>query len=234
MGLITVDLLEENDPWAKCIESLPKPPAPIKFNNDPVAAACASYRIWDNGKGTRWSELEDVKVLPEDEAKAHELKRYYRDRLVIESLKNTNGNVSSFRKKLGALVTDQLVITKDELGLLYRLPYFYQEDQQVDKVMAKTVPAEQSLRGDTVTANFVLEEKVLRSRRSGDFYDYWFTSDHSPAAYRFTLKHDNNLRQFVESFMQKSFRVQANLYTHYMRGFWRGRPYYGMVFAGIA
>ena len=232
-----MSLIKTVDLWLDDSEALQTPEQTLKtlsFPDDPLALAVASYRHWCAGGG-RWADLNDMQASEDDRRVAEQLKSYYRERLVFEALKKTGqATVSEFRKKLGHLVNNELKITSGEVGLLMRMPYFYEEDQQVDKVMAKTVPAEQSLRGHTVAASFVLEKKVLRSRRSGDFYDYWFTSDHSPAAYRFTLKHDNSLRQFVESFMQQSFRVQANLYTHYMRGFWRGRPYYGMVLAGIA
>ena len=209
-------------------------PKKITLPDDPVALACCSYRIWKQG-GHRWAELTTMIVSEEDRREAEALKSYYRERLVFEALKKTGeANVSGFRKKLALLVADNLDITRDEIGMLMRLPYFYEEDRAVDALVAATSPAQEYLKSHEVKTTFKLHSRVFRSRRSGDYYDYWMTTDHSPAAYLFVMRHDNNLRLLIESLLDKPFPMKANLYTHNMRGYWRGRPYYQVVFTGMA
>lgn len=206
----------------------------INLPDDPVALAMGSYREWKEN-GYRWFDLTNVKPTENDRRNAESLKSYYRERMVFEALKRVaNIQTSEFRKKLGLLVNNELDITSSEIGLLMRLPYFYEEDQAVDNVMIQTKAATSYLRAEEITATFALHSRVLRSRRQGDFYDYWMTSDHSPTAYRFVLKHDNTLRLLVESLLSSPRQLKASLYTQHMRGYWRGRPYYHITFTGLA
>lgn len=232
MGLIIEEVTGEAQELFNLLNSIP--PKKLILHDDPVALAVASYEHWKT-TGHRWAALEDMTATEDQRRTAQALKAYYRERMVFESLKTKNGaNVSDFRKKLGQLVTDQLDITSQEVGLLMRLPYFYEEDREVDSIVAQTQPASDEFSMQSVTTTFTLKKRVLRSRRMGDYYDYWMTSDHSPAAYKLVMKHDNNLRGFIESFIQQPFRVQANVYAQHMRGFWRGRLHYQIALTGIA
>jgi len=211
-----------------------RPPREIAFSDDPVALAVASHRLWIEG-GPRWCELDKMKPTDQDRTTAQQLRGYYRQRMVMEKLKQTTGvETSSFRKKLGQLVTDQLCITSDEVGMLMRLPYFYAEDQAVDQVMSNTESAQLHLRGQPYTGEFTLVQRVLRSRRSGEYYDYWLTDGASPTAHRFVMKTDNPLRQFMETYMDQKFQARVLIYTQPMRGFWRGRNVYQVAFVGVA
>lgn len=203
------------------------PPKIVKFTDDPVALSCASYRLWKMG-GPRWSDIHFASVAEEDRVTALELKKYYRDNLVIDALKyGTNGR-SEFRNKLAKLVIDELVYTDKEVGMLYRLPYFYEEDRALDRVVAQTETAKENFRGHKQTATYTLVEKVLRSRRSGEYYNYWLTSDCDQAAYYMTIKDDNPLRPMFESIIAKPVEATSLVYTKTYRGHHRNRTYYAM------
>lgn len=209
------------------------PPRKILYQDDPLALAVGSYEHWIAGGG-RWLELEQVRPTEENRKTAELIRHYYRERMVFEALKKTTDTgVSEFRKKLALLCDHNLEITNREIGLLMRLPYFYQEDRAVDAVVEITQPVDRYTKAEPITATFTLQQRVLRSRRSGDFYDYWMTSDHSDAAYLFVMRQDNNMRQLVESLLAQPFRAKANIYTHNMRGHWRGRPYFQVIWTGV-
>lgn len=237
MGLInnTQDVITELDAFDALLEAWKSPPdKKIQFQDDPLTLACGSYRIWRE-TGSRWADLESVRPTEDDRRTAEQLKAYYRERMVFESLKQTgSANVSEFRKKLALLVCDQLEITTKEVGMLLRMPYFYEEDRAVDSVVAQTQPVSERVMAESITAEFTLNQRVFRSRSSGDFYDYWLTSDHSPSAYRFVMRQDNNLREFIESLLQQPMQARATLYTQQMRGYWRGRTCYQLVLTGMA
>lgn len=210
------------------------PPRKILYQDDPLALAVGSYEHWIAGGG-RWLELEQVRPTEENRKTAELIRHYYRERMVFEALKKTSDHATSdFRKKLALLCDHNLEITSREIGLLMRLPYFYYEDRAVDAMVSITQPADQYHKATPITATFQLQQRVLRSRRSGDCYDYWMTTDHSDAAYLFVMRHDNNMRQLVESLLAQPFRAQANIYTHNMRGHWRGRAYYQVIWTGVA
>jgi hypothetical protein len=129
--------------------------------------------------------------------------------------------VSEFRRKLSLLVNNQLKITTAEIGLLHRLPYFYAEDLALDEITRVTESVARSP-GDeieTLSGTFQLLKRVLRSRRSGEHYQYWFTSNLSPAAYLLSVKSDNPLRTLIESMLTlPSLQLKAQMFVKPFQG----------------
>ena len=223
---ITNDLQAVIDDWIT-FTSEEKPAPLITLPNDPVACACASYRVWKENPARRWEDLETVVVWQDDIEEAERLKKYYRDRMIIEALKSTNGiNRSQFRQKLAKLVVNELAITKKEIGLLCRLPYFYEEDQALDSIVAETNDsAVQGTSCHVYSGVFAPLKRVLVSRASGEYYHYWFT-DEKRTPYNFVIKTDNPLRSMFESVYNRGpMHLSANIYPKSMRGF-RGHRYY--------
>lgn len=209
---------------------------PLTFKDDPVTLTCAAYRMYQENVRHRWLDFDQVVVWHDDREQAACLKKYYRDRLVIEALKSNGAEVSQFRQKLRKLVTDELVITESELGMLYRLPYFYEEDQALDRVIAKTdnVQPGSYCKGTEVTATYTLAERVLRSRRVGEEYDYWMTTDQDPYLHLIEIRHDNPLRNMFESVIAKPVKLKTLEWTKDHYGYHRGRLYQKAVVQGFA
>lgn len=210
-----------------------KPPKPIiKFRHDPVACACASYRVWKENPARRWEDLESVVVWQDDIDEAGRLKKYYRERMVLSALKNVNGNTSTFRQKLGALVTDQLEITKDEFGLLHRLPYFYAEDQALDYVVENTIGAKiQALPQDThpMVMTFRPLKRILRSRRSSEHHQYWWTTADKGVPFMVAVRSDNPLLGMIDDLFERdSIDLSCKVKPSEFHGYHRGRWYYHM------
>jgi len=203
----------------------------ITFKQDPIALACASYRIWKENPDRRWTELESVTVWQDDIEQAQALRQYYRERLVMSALKNVKGNTSEFRRKLGALVTDQLEITKEELGMLYRLPYFYAEDLDIDYVAENTINSKQisPVPADShpLVLTFFPLRKILRSRRSGEVKQYWWTAEPGGIPFALSIRTDNPLMGMIDSlFDRDQVQLRTRVKPASFNGYYRDRWYY--------
>ena len=223
----TVTIQELIDDWNNEYTAEDKQGPLIALSADPVACACASYRTWKENPARRWEDIQTVVVWQDDIEEAERLKKYYRDNMIIQVLKSTNGvNQSQFRKKLAKLVINELPITKKEIGLLMRLPYFYEEDQALDQIVAMT--DDSRIQGSSCHAYngiFTPLQRVLVSRSAGEYYHYWF-SDAERTPYNLIIKTDNPLRSMFEALYDKGpMHLHANLYPKAMRGY-RTRRYY--------
>lgn len=189
-NVITID-----DPWYSP-NVLAEPSPKVKFTDDPLALSCASYRVGLD-TGSRWQDLEYMKPTDEDRKEAQLLKSYYMERLVLERL--TKQHISPFREKMGAFLAGNLEITKKDIGMLYKLPYFFAEDQIVDQIMEETDSIPEI---NINPLNNVKKLKPLRrlfqSRRAAERTTFWFTTEQNqPVA--FTVAHNNALFGLVES-----------------------------------
>jgi len=203
----------------------------LTFKQDPIACACASYRIWLENPAHRWSDLNSVVVWQDDIEQAQALRTYYRQRLVMSALKKRDGRISEFRRKLGALVTDQLEITNDELGLLYRLPYFYAEDLNIDYVAENTANCNaispMPMDSEPMVMTFRPLRKIFRSRRSAETNQYWWTTKAGGIPFALSVRVDNPLISMIESlFDREQVQLQSRVKPTTFRGYYPDRWYY--------
>lgn len=201
--------------WINDLESTKKPSEPIVYKHDPVALALASYRIWLH-TGMRWTDLDDLVPLEEDHARAAELRKYYAGQMTIDALKGA-GLKTTFRQKLYAIVTNCHNYTKEDIGLLHRLPYFYEEDLTLDQLVTEFKSVEVSVSKE-LCGVFSLHKKMLRSRRSGEYYHYWLKAEGSTHLYKLVVKSDDVLRSLVESVLDQPRRFTATAYYKGMQG----------------
>jgi len=234
MPNVTIFPASNNDPL-DILESIftPKVAAPLVLPDDPIALAFASYRVWKN-TGVRWADLEKCPVFDEDRVDAENFRNYYRGRITWSLLKSKEKEPSAFRRKLYALVNGTLTLTKDETGMLYRLPYFYEEDQAMDEVVEATDTVREPKR-HRATYNFRLLKRILRSRRAGDFHQFWLSAENSQEAFLLTVKGDNPLLSLLESIVQQpSFSLSAEVVPKYYMGFHRSKVYNNLALPKLA
>ena len=217
--------------WDTFLASVDAPPeVPIAFKDDPIAMACASYRLSQQG-GFAWLDFHAATVEPQDRETAADIRKYYADRLLITALKS-NGVMSEFRRKLYGVVTDSYQVKKSEEGLLYRLPYFYAEDTGLDHVMSQTQSASMA---DAATAKiagkFTLVKKIFCSRaNAGSYWQFWFVRNNSPVPFMVEIKNDNVLYKLFDTLTQQPQMFSAGT-THFKhhRGHYRDRVYIKMT-----
>jgi hypothetical protein len=226
MNTINVFLEKLND-WKQDIAEIELSSLKLMvFKDDPVAMAVSVHRQWKETPtiGIRWADLEDAVITPEDRQVSAELRKYYADRIMMTML--GNNKISEFRRKLYGVVTDSVSLNKSDVGLLYRLPYFYEEDLAVDRVMERTQPVQQRESTDRVHGCFTVIERVLRSRRAGDYTQLWMTREGSSAPYMITVKSDNPYHRLIVKLLEQPKELSAWAHTKYHSGHHRGHGYY--------
>ncbi len=227
MGLImtTVNVLvDEIEEWKTDLTKFEiKQSQPVEFKDDPVALACASYRRWKDS-GSRWVDFDDVTVTQEDRAKSSDIRKYYADRILLTMLKNKQ--ISEFRKKLYGVVTNSLQLNKADIGLLHRLPYFYEEDLAIDRVVAQTRAVNERWETQRVTAEFTVLEKVFKSRRGGEYTQFWMHSNQSTAPFMMVVKHDNPYYRLVNGILSRPVTLSGWAHTKFHAGHHRGLGYF--------
>jgi hypothetical protein len=129
------------------------------------------------------------------------------------------------------VVTDNYQLKKSEEGLLYRLPYFYAEDTGIDYVMSQTQSASMSTElPKIVAAKFTLVKKVFCSRAAGrSHWQYWFSSDISPAPFLTEIKDDNVLCKLFDTLTKQPQMFSAITHFKHHRGHHRDRVYFKMT-----
>lgn len=192
-----------------------KTPEPLVLKDDPVALTMASYRMWHTA-GIRWADFEHVLVTDDDRVHANDLRKYYAGQMTVDALKGS-GLGTPFRRKLYAISTHCHEYTKEDTGLLYRLPYFYEEDLALDRLASEFKSVEVSVSKE-LRGVFSLHKRMLRSRRSGEHYHYWLKQEGSDYLFNLVVRHDDVLRSLVESLLEKPREYTATAYYKGMQG----------------
>lgn len=198
------------------------------FVDDPIALSCAAYRQYQLTKLNRWPGLNDMVVEPQDRSQADAVRKYYADRLILDVLRQQQ-SVSSFRHKLYGLVTGVVRLKRSELGILYRLPDFYAEDTGLDKLVQDTASADHVNQGAKITAEFVLRQCITKSRRTGEFVQFWLARTGDTAAYAVMLKKDNPMLSLLNSVLSRPVTLSACVCTKQFRGYHQAHRYYELT-----
>ena len=213
--------------FANLIADLPQDPRSlIEYHSDPIALSCASRNLWlANPRGGRWHNLNHLVASEQDLATAQNIRRYYRDRIMLTMIRQ-NHKITEFRRKLYGVVTDSVDLSANDQGLIHRLPYFYAEDLVTDSVMEQTLPASPGI-AQRVTDTFELCATALRSVKSGDVTHFWLRAqDHQPrAAWLLTVSVNNPFHRLITGLLRQPVRLEGWAHFKRMRGHHRGRSY---------
>jgi hypothetical protein len=208
-NIITVNTNAEFAAWLDEIRTEAPAPQTMRFDEDPVALGCAAYRMWKETNVVRWQEFDHLAVSDVDRELANRIRSYYRARtehILFDVLKRGTAGVSEFRKKLALIAAGQMTeFTRQDLGILYKLPYFYHEDTALDRVFEHNAPAEYYSTPEPQSQQRLrlqLLDRVLVSRKHGETVQYWFASPNTPARYQWSVQTNNPLHSFVESFVR--------------------------------
>jgi hypothetical protein len=223
MNILSATLDLEDDAEAPSWVSQGSEPNMV-FTEDPVALACASYRAFLE-TSIRWTDLTDVTVTDQDREQAGQIRKYYSDRILLAAVA-AKGEMSEFRRKLYGLLIGQTGLKKRDIGLLYRLPYFYAEDTAMDHVMEQTETVSDLIRPQEVAGNFQVIRRIQVSRRSGESVQLWLKKDSSKVPYMIASKLDNPFLTLVESVLKQPTALQAFAHLKHHRGHYRNRLYY--------
>jgi hypothetical protein len=189
----------------------------VTFSDDPIALSWASYHVWLNFPQRRWVSLNDVKAHEHDRAMAAETRCYYRDKLMMQTLKGKP--LSEYQTTLYDIVSGEAPIISDQIGIIMKLPYFYVEDTELADVFGKnkaltkdSVIAES--RRDTITPL----RRILCSRKNMEVYQYWFANSAGEATV-WIVNSQNTLKSLVDSLFNQGQPMEVQALWHYKRHF---------------
>ena len=205
-----------------------KKQTPIVFPDDPIALVCAAHRRWLEHRINKWPRLEEIACIQEDRDRADDIRRYYGDRILLSMLKQQN-KTTEFRRKLYGMITNSYQPVENDLGILYRLPYFYDEDLAIDRVILQTQSAEPN-HGVTKTLTVEPMEKVAIGRRgTGECTHYWLRSNNDTAAYKIAVRNDNSLYKLLDSLLSKPVTLKTRVFNKHFQGAYSDRMYYQLA-----
>jgi hypothetical protein len=197
----------------------------MTFADDPVALAWAAYRVYLSNPALRWIDFADVEVTVHDRAVAQEIRSYYTGRILMDTMRSKK-SMSEFRKKLYGLLIGETGLKKKDIGLLYRLPYFYVEDTALDQVIAQTEAPTSALTPATITGTFNLIKRIQVSRRSAEFVQFWLQHHKKTEPFMIAVKADNPLLPLLENILQRCLPISAIAHFRIHRGYHRNRGFY--------
>ena len=145
-----------------------------QFKHDPIAMSWRSYR-----SGTRWNPIDLMFPDADDYHMAEETRKYYRNRFVMQVL--CGFGMNDFQTNLYKFIEGGEVIKKN-VGMLYKLPYFYTADVAFDNIVANciSIPEEvaeaQGGRGDRYDYKDTLSplKTIFIAAKSGEVKQYWW------------------------------------------------------------
>lgn len=169
------------------------------FKDDPLALACGAYRMWKRSPHVRWSDFEIVIVDREDRYMAEDIRKYYNARYTMQAL--AGRPLTEYQHKAASFLTGVRNLKVDEIGMLYRLPYFYVEDSALDRIVAQTQSQQQWVMNKDMIITPL--EEVLKSRRAVDTYQFWFKTQNNHAV-SLELQAHNPVLTMVRGLHKKS------------------------------
>lgn len=187
------------------------------FSDDPLALSVTSYLIWLKNPSRRWVPVSDV-GHPTSEARelAQEIRKYYLQRNTMKVLMGQQP--TDFQSKMNGFLADTRPLRIDEQGLLYRIPYFYQEDLALDRIFEGAADLDEDkppVFSMTAWTTLTPIREVLRSRKNGDYIQFWF---HNPSGERcvYDVKSDNKLLSVFRSVFKRS-EIPVSCYSRMER-----------------
>jgi hypothetical protein len=179
------------------------------FSDDPLALSCASWRMFRDTPERRWTNIDTVKAASEDRVMAQNIRDYYNRRYTMQALKGRQ--LTEYQQKTAQFLSGLYHLKTDELGLLYKLPYFYVEDCGVDSVIESTQSYEKPINRDHAEYTLTPVKQIFRTRKSGETVQFWYKDQNNHAVLIECRGTDPLLNMLRGLFSQP--RIQVQSYT---------------------
>ena len=205
----------------------PDPTKPAVFKEDPIALSCASYRrAIETEMAVRFLDLNQCIAHLQDYEMAEQVRQYYRNKIALKTLTSPQP-LTPFYHDLYEMLLGDVELQQRHIGMIHRLPYFYAEDQ--DRERLKQLIKDKTLSEDWI-GNAMLKVggkethalmplmKIFRSRKSGEAQEYWFQNQVGQPVL-WSVANTNPLRSVVDSlFVRSQVTVSAYFYTGQVAG----------------
>lgn len=185
------------------------------FADDPLALSCASYRIYRNEPARRFTNIDLVKATAEDREHAQAIRDYYNARYTMKALRG--GVLTEYQQKAAQFLSGLYHLTADELGMLYKLPYFYDEDRAHDDIVAETQscdnPETLVARSEESLTLVPLKRVLITRKGASDFVHYYYL-DQDQHAVMIMCPATDRLQPMMEGlFRQPRIRVRGYAFS---------------------
>jgi hypothetical protein len=167
-----------------------KEPTIFKFDIDLLAAYFKylndEYKgHWMSGFGQFIIESSKILTVPVEDryvAMAEQVRNYYKAKLVQLSL--SGKTLSAFRTKLYQVICNPKEINKEHIGILCRLPDFYQEDVAMDNILeqADSVNPNKMYVASEISDQYEFVGVTQRKIKTGSQQKYWFKNSQNELA----------------------------------------------------
>lgn len=192
-----------------------KPSPEVTFAEDPIALSWASYHVWQKFPSRRWVSLNDVEAHAHDREIADATRRYYRDRYTMDVLKGKQ--LTEFQTTLYGIISGEVPILQDQIGIIMKIPYFYAEDVTLDHIFANTKSvARESMVAETREDTITPYSYTFASRKKFETHQYWFT-DSEGRTTLWSVQTSNPLASVIKSLYQRKQPLKIRANWHYAR-----------------
>jgi hypothetical protein len=177
--------------------------APLDQAHDPLALSWASYRV---AQSTGWRDYSWIPgdLLLVDHHMAAVTRRYYRDRIMVQALRNPD--MTLFKKDLYSVCNGGLLLNRHR-GMLCQLPYFYNEDTAQDQLREQFGSAQagqaQARAPARESVTLIPVRKIQSLRRKMNTVNYWFR-DHNNVLFLMDIDERNAYRPLLDGLYQRS------------------------------
>jgi hypothetical protein len=187
-------------PWYELIAdstATAEPEVSYNFTVDPLLVSCTLQRLIKDSRDNdkidylNWSLTEHVdqiasKITDQDRIFAESLTSYYKSKLLMAKLRGDH--FTKFKDDLLKYLTHSPTsLTSKFIGMIYKLPYFYQYDMHLIEIFGGEHVDLEKAPGvlDRRDINLSFISKADNGQKRARHYEYWF-------------KDENNLRILVE------------------------------------
>jgi hypothetical protein len=155
-----------------------------KFDTDPLVSSVSAKDLVDRSPDTHYSLRDDIRVkdniTPAIEARAEEIRNYYTKRFFWDAL---NGKpLTTIRTRIVQLLENRIFdCNENDVGIYYKLPYFYEEDQTYEEFSKLYNTKKLSPLGNKRSNKFAKRLQFVKStkgiQKNTKSKYFWFTDD---------------------------------------------------------
>jgi len=178
-----------------------------EYPEDILTLSCCLQRTAQGKEpGARFNRSLSNPDLPQlvtdlDRMKSENIRRYYSEKLIMLTLQGRE--LTKYRKDLQKFLHGNFKNVPDSLvGIVYRLPYFYDYDRQVDDIFESSYFKNNRLPDmrEVKERDLTFLKKIENQRRNVDNVEYWF-QDSQLNKVMFSVKADNPLLELLDRYI---------------------------------
>lgn len=184
----------------------------VAFKRDPLLFSVVAKRLAEENPNEYGflslqynQDILNDNITAEDLHKTDAIRKFYMDRYLLSQLRRDK--LSDFRKDLINYFYSNDVgqsvyqITDKTVGMMYKLPYFYEYDIQVAEVLVDYNDSDPVITEDSGPLEFVAKLDMHRKKITA--FEYWF-KDADNRRYAILLEKNNPLLPLFEDTIQTS------------------------------